>query len=487
MLKQQARLLAVTVFLIDLALVSIAFGLAFVVRDAWLPQALPEQFSAGLYAFQRYLPFLPLALLVWAVALLSGGRYRSHRTANLRDEVAALFRVTAAATVSWALAIFVLRLDASLLDGDRVSRTFTVLFALFSFVLLTGEKLALRLTSRWVRQRGFNYRTLLIVGTGRAARALADSIDQHAYWGFKLLGFVRTGAAENTETDDADLPAPVLGSIHDMARIVEQNVVDDVIFSVTHRELPNLESQFLLLQEQGIRSRFALNLVPTDYSRIELEEFDGTPLLTFARTPTSYPLLLLKRSVDVAIASVLLLIGLPVVVAIAALIKVTSTGGVLFRQTRCGLNGRQFTLYKFRTMVQDAHSRREELLHLNEMDGPAFKLRRDPRVTWLGRFLRKFSLDELPQLWNVLRGDMSLVGPRPPIPEEVAQYTRWQRRRLSMKPGLTCLWQISGRNNVDFNRWMELDLEYIDHWSPMLDFKILMKTIPVVLTGRGAS
>jgi exopolysaccharide biosynthesis polyprenyl glycosylphosphotransferase len=272
-----------------------------------------------------------------------------------------------------------------------------------------------------------------------------------------------------------------------MARIVEENVIDDVIFSVTHRELPNLESQFLLLQEQGIRARFALTLVPTDYSRIELEELDGTPLLTFARTPTSYPQLLLKRAVDVAIAFVLLVVGLPVVSAIALAIKVSSTGGVLFRQTRCGLNGRRFTLYKFRTMVQDAHGRRQELLHLNEMNGPAFKLRRDPRVTRLGRFLRKFSLDELPQLWNVLRGDMSLVGPRPPIPEEVAQYTRWQRRRLSMKPGLTCLWQISGRNDIDFNRWMELDLEYIDKWTPLLDFKILLKTIPVVLSGRGAS
>jgi lipopolysaccharide/colanic/teichoic acid biosynthesis glycosyltransferase len=146
-----------------------------------------------------------------------------------------------------------------------------------------------------------------------------------------------------------------------------------------------------------------------------------------------------------------------------------------------------FTLYKFRTMVENAHQRRQELLHLNEMSGPTFKLRRDPRVTAIGRILRKFSLDELPQLLNVLRGDMSLVGPRPPIPEEVAEYTPWQRRRLSMKPGLTCLWQISGRNEVDFNRWIELDLEYIDSWTPLLDLKILLKTIPVVLSGRGAS
>ncbi|HYG61833.1 MAG TPA: sugar transferase, partial [Thermoanaerobaculia bacterium] len=197
--------------------------------------------------------------------------------------------------------------------------------------------------------------------------------------------------------------------------------------------------------------------------------------------------LMLKRALDVALASLLLLLALPAVGLVAALIKLTSGGTVLFRQTRCGLNGRFFTLYKFRTMVEDAEERRNALLHLNEMNGPVFKLRSDPRVTWFGRFLRRFSLDELPQLWNVLRGDMSLVGPRPPIPEEVARYQRWQRRRLAMKPGLTCLWQISGRNNVDFDRWMQLDLEYIDSWSPMLDFKILLKTIPAVLSGRGAS
>jgi exopolysaccharide biosynthesis polyprenyl glycosylphosphotransferase len=211
------------------------------------------------------------------------------------------------------------------------------------------------------------------------------------------------------------------------------------------------------------------------------------PILTYSTTPTNVLQLFAKRAIDVVVSVSLLVIALPVILAIAAAIKVSSGGAVLFRQTRCGLNGRIFTLYKFRTMVEGAEERRRELQHLNEMNGPVFKVRADPRVTVFGRFLRKFSLDELPQLWNVLRGDMSLVGPRPPIPEEVAQYQRWQRRRLSMKPGLTCLWQISGRNELDFDRWMELDLEYIDSWSPMLDLKILVKTIPVVLSGRGAS
>jgi len=160
---------------------------------------------------------------------------------------------------------------------------------------------------------------------------------------------------------------------------------------------------------------------------------------------------------------------------------------VLFRQKRCGLNGRPFTLLKFRTMVAGAEERLSELSHLNEMSGPVFKIARDPRLTPAGKLLRRFSIDELPQLWNVLKGDMSLVGPRPPLPEEVARYEPWQRRRLSMKPGLTCLWQISGRNEIpDFDRWMALDLKYIDTWTPFLDLKILMLTVPIVLTGRGA-
>jgi len=233
--------------------------------------------------------------------------------------------------------------------------------------------------------------------------------------------------------------------------------------------------------------RFALNIFPHTKAKVDLEDLDGVPLLTFSTSPNSQLQLMAKRATDVTLSALLLFLGMPVVLVIALLVKITSGGSILFRQTRCGLNGRFFTLYKFRTMIEDAEARRRDLWHLNEMNGPVFKVRNDPRVTAFGRFLRKFSLDELPQLWNVLRGDMSLVGPRPPIPEEVAQYQRWQRRRLAMKPGLTCLWQISGRNELDFNRWIELDLEYIDSWSPSLDWKILWKTIPVVLSGRGAS
>jgi len=194
-----------------------------------------------------------------------------------------------------------------------------------------------------------------------------------------------------------------------------------------------------------------------------------------------------RRILDVILAGLILVVFGPLVMLpVAIVIKLTSSGPVLFRQRRCGLNGRQFIMYKFRSMVNNAEQLRVELEGLNEMDGPVFKSSRDPRITTVGKIIRRFSIDELPQVFNVLRGDMSLVGPRPPLPSEVARYERWQRRRLSMKPGMTCLWQISGRNEVSFDDWMKLDLTYIDNWSLLLDLKILLKTVPVVLLGRGA-
>jgi exopolysaccharide biosynthesis polyprenyl glycosylphosphotransferase len=485
MLKERARILTVGIFLLDLSLVSAAFLLALALRSSLLPWVAPVAFPSRLYPLSEYLPLLPLALTIWGSLLLSSGRYRSHRTVPLLDEAWAILRVCLSSAVVFTLILYVGRVDERLLGNDKISRFWVFLFAVLVCLFLLAEKLAIRTTSRYIRTRGYNYRTVLIVGTSPAALRIADSIRGHRFWGFRVLGFINTNGHDPSAPWDG--PYPLLGEIEDIPRIVESKVVDDVIFAVHRRELDRLEDLFLSLQEQGIRTRFAMDLFPHTRARIEIEELDGMPLLSFATTPTSQLQLMAKRLLDVVLVSLLLLLALPVVTLVAAAIKLTSGGSVLFRQTRCGLNGRFFTLYKFRTMVEDAEERRRELLHLNEMKGPVFKLRSDPRVTWLGRILRRFSLDELPQFWNVLRGDMSLVGPRPPIPEEVAQYQRWQRRRLAMKPGLTCLWQISGRNNVDFERWMQLDLEYIDSWSPMLDLKILLKTIPVVLSGKGAS
>jgi exopolysaccharide biosynthesis polyprenyl glycosylphosphotransferase len=273
----------------------------------------------------------------------------------------------------------------------------------------------------------------------------------------------------------------------DQARgLLEGGGVDEIILVTDHERVDDTDI-FLLCEELGVTARVVLNFFPHSIARIELHEFDGFPLLSFSTTPTNEAVMALRRMLDVVLAGLILLVFGPLfMIPTAILIKLTSRGPVLFKQTRCGLNGRQFVMYKFRSMVDNAEQLRVELEALNEMDGPVFKSSRDPRVTTVGRIIRRRSIDELPQLFNVLRGDMSLVGPRPPLPQEVARYQRWQRRRLSMKPGMTCLWQVSGRSEVSFEDWMKLDLTYIDNWSLMLDLKILLKTVPVVLIGRGA-
>jgi exopolysaccharide biosynthesis polyprenyl glycosylphosphotransferase len=230
----------------------------------------------------------------------------------------------------------------------------------------------------------------------------------------------------------------------------------------------------------------ALDFFPHVNSEITLDRVGDSPLLTFSAAPLEDLGLLAKRGIDLVLAAVALVVLSPVFGAIALLIRMTSPGPVIFRQKRCGLNGRLFTLYKFRSMVQDAEALKPELEQFSERE-IAFKLSRDPRVTSLGKWLRKYSLDELPQLWNVVRGDMSLVGPRPPLPDEVARYERWQKRRLRMRPGLTCLWAVMGRDGMDFNTWMRTDLSYIDNWSLQLDWAILLRTIPYVLAGKGAN
>jgi len=263
--------------------------------------------------------------------------------------------------------------------------------------------------------------------------------------------------------------------------------VDELILVVDRESLNEFTDTFLLCEELGVTARVVLNFFPHSIARMELHEFDGFPLLSFSTTPTNEALMFVRRILDVVLAGFILVTAGPLIMLpTAILIRLTSPGPVLFRQKRCGLNGRQFVMYKFRSMVNNAEQLRVEVEGLNEMDGPVFKSSRDPRITTIGKIIRRFSFDELPQVFNVLRGDMSLVGPRPPLPDEVARYERWQRRRLSMKPGMTCLWQISGRNEVSFEDWMKLDLTYIDNWSLLLDLKILLKTVPVVLLGRGA-
>lgn len=480
MLKQKARLVARVVYLIDLVLTSAAFFIAFFIRDLVFPHIDPQHFPTGLFPIGEYLKIYPLVLIIWSVLLIAHHSYHSHRTIPVTNEAVTVVRVVAVGNI-------LLATVAYLIPMRQLSRVWFVLFAVLSAIFLVAEKIMVRVIARYVRSKGLNYRTLLIVGTGRRATDLARVILGHKFWGFKLLGFVSDGH----RLSNGWASFRIFGNLPDLRRILDggeiPEPIDEIVFAVTRKKLDEMKQIFLMCEELGIRTRIAMNFFPNKVARIEIEELEGIPFLTFTTTPSNETQLAFKRTLDIGVSMMMLAIAAPVILVVALAIRLTSPGSVFFKQRRVGLNGRTFTLYKFRTMIEDAQERLSEVEHLNEMTGPVFKAKDDPRVTPVGRVLRRFSLDELPQLWNVFKGDMSLVGPRPPIPEEVASYHRWHRRRLSMKPGLTCLWQISGRNHVDFERWMKLDLQYIDNWSPSLDFKILLRTIPAVLSGRGAS
>jgi exopolysaccharide biosynthesis polyprenyl glycosylphosphotransferase len=303
----------------------------------------------------------------------------------------------------------------------------------------------------------------------RAGDGDADRGKSHGM-GLRLLGFVDPEIGGRLGQDK--LSGYQVYPLESVGSILQNHVVDEVVFAVDLQDLARLEAVMQHCADLGIRTRLQLEFLPPAYSRIYLENFRDVQLLSLSSAPDSELRLFFKRVIDVVLSATALVVLSPVLLAIAAMIKITSPGPVLFQQTRCGLGGRRFTLYKFRSMINNAEQLRAELHQLNELDGPVFKISDDPRITTVGRWLRRFSLDELPQLWNVFRGDMSFVGPRPAVPDEVQQYEDWQRRRLRMRPGLTCTWVLEGRSHVDFNRWMQLDLKYIDNWSLWLDAKI---------------
>jgi exopolysaccharide biosynthesis polyprenyl glycosylphosphotransferase len=367
-----------------------------------------------------------------------------------------------------------------------VSRLLLGIYAVIDFLLMVVSRLLAWRFGAPLRRSVSGFRSFLLVGDGPDAAEIARTLEANESRGLRLFGFVRVhGRATEALPPGLGKAYPTVG-LPELPELLRRQVIDEVIFAVPQQDLEALEAAFRVCEEEGVKTRVLLSFFPQSVSKVYLERLGAMPLLTFSPTPEE-EVLLLKRVLDFAMALAALVVLSPLLLALAVLVELTSRGPVLFSQTRCGLGGRRFTLYKFRSMRADADLLREELEALNEVDGPVFKIRNDPRCTPMGRFMRKFSLDELPQLVNILKGDMSFVGPRPPLPEEVEKYERWQRRRLRMQPGLTCLWALEGRSKLSFRRWMELDLEYIDHWSLSLDWKILLKTIPIVLVGRGAS
>jgi exopolysaccharide biosynthesis polyprenyl glycosylphosphotransferase len=348
-------------------------------------------------------------------------------------------------------------------------------------VLLGGLRIGALAALRVARRFGRNYRNVVIVGTGPRAADVRRVIERHPEWGLRVVGYVD----DQDVPIDPSIPSERVHKLVDVPQLMREKVVDEVIIAAPRSLMPALEPAVAACADAGVPFTMLTDIFGDYLPPPRITSFDALAALSFAPVHHSRAKLAIKRGVDVTGSALGLLLAAPVLGAAALAIRISSPGPVLFQQTRCGLNGRPFQILKLRTMCMDAETRLAEVLHLNEMDGPVFKLREDPRVTVVGRVLRRFSLDELPQLWNVLRGDMSLVGPRPPTPTEVAQYETSVRRRLSMRPGLTCLWQVSGRNEIQFDEWVKLDLSYIDTWSLSNDVRILVRTVPAVLSGTG--
>jgi exopolysaccharide biosynthesis polyprenyl glycosylphosphotransferase len=334
-----------------------------------------------------------------------------------------------------------------------------------------------------VKKQEASFQRILLIGIDPDSRRFARHIHNYPELGYKIVGFLTHRFDELDESPDHQ---KIIGNINQIERVVRENPVDEVIIFSSRRIWETMDVIAGVCEDMGIRLTIVPQWPTLKVSHITFRKLVGTPLLSFVSNPAENWYVFVKRVLDFVLSLMVLILFSPLLVLIALLIKWDSKGPVFFIQKRCGLNGREFSLIKFRSMVQEAEKMKEKLKNLNEMAGPVFKITHDPRVTRVGAWLRKTSLDELPQLLNVLKGDISLVGPRPPLPSEVALYERWQRRRLSVKPGMTCIWQISGRNNINFDEWMKLDLTYIDHWSLALDLKILIRTIPAVLSGRGA-
>lgn len=464
------RVVEGTVRLLDILCIVASVPAAYFLRDA-----LPVKVRGPLVPLSEYWPFLALTLFLWITGTWFFRVYESFRTRTVWPEIGRIAKALVAVAVTHIAAIFFLRLH------EEVSRLFFGTYFVVAFVALAGNRAILRRAAHSVRRNGHNTRVFAVVGSGELAQEVVRTVDDHPEWGMLFAGHV-------LDAQGAGNPKPelVLGTIAQLGQILDDNVIDEVIFAVPRERLAHIEGAFRLCQEQGANARVCLDLFDVHGAHVALGEMDGLPMLAFTSAPTDEVALLFKRAFDVVSSTVAVLLLSPVFVATAVAVRLESPGPIFFRQTRVGKNGRPFKMLKFRSMHVDAEARLESLRAQNEASGPVFKMRNDPRVTRVGAFIRRTSLDELPQFLNVLAGEMSIVGPRPPVPAEVKQYQRWQRRRLSVKPGITCTWQVSGRSDISFDQWMKLDLEYIDTWSLWQDIRICFRTVPAVLLSRGA-
>lgn len=479
MLRDNGKLLTLIHTLLDLGLTMLSFFMAYYIKKDLLPASLK-----GLSSTPDYTVVLLLILIIWYFSFSLFNLYSSFRRRSFLQIFLNFLKAVSFAMLILTLCIYFFKIQ-------DVSRLMLLIFYILNVTLLGFSKYSVYKLLINFRSKGYNFRNILIIGSKERARGVIKNIREDVGSGFKIIGCI--------ETDQASIGRnviygiKVIGSINHLKEIMTEKVVDELIFAMPLKDIKDVDDYLDLAETLGISVRIIPNfqihylLNGPRKAILKFEEFSGTQTLTIHRSPLNDGRLIIKNALDYSLSVVALILFLPFFCIIALAIKSASSGPVFFKQVRCGFNGRKFLLYKFRTMVPDAEELKKDLVSANESDGPAFKVKHDPRIIpIIGTFLRKSSLDELPQLINIIKGEMSLVGPRPPVPDEVDKYMLWQRRRLSMKPGLTCTWQTHlKRNEISFKEWMTMDLFYIDNWSLLLDFKILFATTVAVITGAG--
>jgi len=464
MLREKEKVVKNTIAFVDVIIAWFSFNLALFVHF--------KQFT-----FVNNKDSIILHLLILGIWWMLSKTLRLNELYRSRPYSVVLFNVMGASV----LGAGILGLSVFVFNLYYIGLTPIVYFGAIVTALTFIEKVLIYSYMKGARRKGLNYRTILIVGD-KSASTFISQIIKTKEWGYRIAGIIGDEELRKTHGHSA----PFLDSNADIDKILAEKTIDEVIYCQEKARMEEIMSLLTSCQEVGVIFRMSSPFFNMLTNKTHLHYFDTTPVLTISNTPMDYLSLKAKAFFDAAVSFGVITFFSPVFLGLALAIKLTSKGPVFFKQKRVGLRGRKFWVYKFRTMVTNAEELKAELMAENEMDGPAFKMTRDPRITGVGHFLRKTSLDELPQFFNVLMGDMSVVGPRPPVPEEVKEYERWQIRRLSMKPGITCVWQVSAsRNDVSFEEWMRMDLEYIDSWSLKLDFIIVLKTIRTMLRADG--
>lgn len=468
--KYQKSILAA----VDAVLVVAAFYVAWYLRYKlqWYHSVDPASYTG----FAFYFWIAVIASIFTLITFSLQGVYRLPRGTSFTSEFSRLFTSTAIVTIVLMVGNYMFQppYHSRLVYG--LAGTFILGFTLFSHLLF-------RMVLTRLRKRGIGAKRILLIGAGEMSRSIMRTLLAEPSLGYHVVGFLD----DNPQRGQGRLgPFVGLGAIDDLERILVDNRVDEVIITLPwqyHRRIMSVLNQ---CQRLGVKASVVPDVLQLSLDKVDIQILNGIPLISVKPYAISGAQFAIKRAMDLILGGVGFVLALPFMTILALAIKLDSPGPALFTQIRVGRNGKHFKAYKFRSMVIDAEELRQELEDMNEADGPLFKIKDDPRLTRMGKFLRRTSMDELPQIFNILKGEMSLVGPRPALPEEVAVYEPWHRKRLEALPGMTGLWQVSGRSNLGFDEMVMLDIYYVENWSPTLDLSILFRTFPKVLTGEGA-